>query len=55
MNEKCKNDQVASEMADMLYRVSADDLHNCFEEYKMCRQQCLDGGGGMLKGIEINL
>jgi histone-lysine N-methyltransferase SETMAR len=34
---------------------SADDLQHCFEQWKIRMQRCIDGGGSMLKGIEINL
>jgi hypothetical protein len=41
-------------MADLLNRVSADDLQHCFEQWKICMQQCIDGES-TLKGIAINL
>jgi hypothetical protein len=43
-------------MVDLLNRVSAYDLQYCFEQWKICMQQCIGGGGeSMLKGIAINL
>jgi hypothetical protein len=39
--------------ADLLNRVSADDLQHCFEQRKIRMQQCIDRGESMLKGIEI--
>jgi hypothetical protein len=43
-------------MADLLNRVSVDDLQLCLEQRKICVQRCVNGeGGSTLKGIEINL
>jgi hypothetical protein len=33
-----------SKTADLLNRVSADDLQHYFEKWKSCMQQCTDGG-----------
>jgi hypothetical protein len=39
-------------MVVLLNRVSADDLQHCFQQWKFCMQQYIDGvGGSMLKGI----
>jgi hypothetical protein len=38
-------------LVDLLNRVSADDLQHCFEEWKICMQQCIGRGESMLKGM----
>jgi hypothetical protein len=38
-------DEVKSKTADLLNKVSADDLHS-FEQWKIRTQRCIDGGGG---------
>jgi hypothetical protein len=38
-----------------LSRVSADELHNCFEGWKIRMQRYIDQGESTLKGITINL
>jgi hypothetical protein len=38
-------DEVKSKLADLLNRVSADDLQHCFEPRKIRMQRCIDGGG----------
>jgi hypothetical protein len=40
-------DEVKSKTADLLNRMSADDLQHCFEQQKICMQRCIDGGGGV--------
>jgi hypothetical protein len=45
--------KVKSKMADLLKRMSAEDLHHCFEQWKIIMQQCIDGGESTLKGIDI--
>jgi hypothetical protein len=37
-------DEVKSETADLLNRVSADDLQHCFEQLKNRMQQCINKG-----------
>jgi hypothetical protein len=48
-------DEVKSKMADLLNRVSADDLQHCFEQWKIRMQWCIDLRGGGVKAIEIDL
>jgi hypothetical protein len=39
-------DEVKSKTADLLKRMSGDDLQHCFEQWKIHMQLCIDGGGG---------
>lgn len=48
-------DEVKLKTADLLKRVSADDLHHCFEQWKIRTQRCIDRGRDTLKEIQINL
>jgi hypothetical protein len=41
---------VKSKTADLLNRVSADDLQHYFEQRKICMQWCIDGGGEYVEG-----
>jgi hypothetical protein len=42
-------------MADLLNRVSDEDLQHCFEEWKNRMQRWIDRGENKVKGIAINL
>jgi hypothetical protein len=46
-------DEVKSKMANLLKKVSADDLQHCFEQWKICMQWCVDRGGEYIEG-DIN-
>jgi hypothetical protein len=37
-------------MVDLLNRVSADDLQNCVDQWKIRMQPCVVGGGEYLEG-----
>jgi hypothetical protein len=39
-------DEVKSKTADLLNKVTADDLQHCFELWNIRMQRCIDGGGG---------
>jgi hypothetical protein len=37
--------EVKLEIADLMYRVSVDDLQHCFEQWRIHMQQCIDREG----------
>jgi hypothetical protein len=48
-------EEVKAKTAELLNRVTADDLQHCFEQWKACMQQCIDRGGEYIDGDKSQL
>jgi hypothetical protein len=48
-------EEVKAKTAELLNRVTADDLQHCFEQWKARMQRCIDRGGEYIEGDKSQL